>query len=149
MSRFRSVINTVKRQTIVVVGVVAVSAMAASPAAAQSAAKSATPAKSARLNIMLMKPTAAKTGDNQFEVMVKGADGKPLSDADVSLLFVMPAMPAMKMPEMRNEVKLTSAGGGTYTGSGQVTMAGKWNVTVSVKQGGKEIGQKKVTLTAK
>jgi len=28
-------------------------------------------------------------------------------------------------------------------------MAGKWNVTLSVKQGGKEIGQKKVTLTAK
>jgi hypothetical protein len=28
-------------------------------------------------------------------------------------------------------------------------MAGKWNVTVSVKQGGREIGQKKLTLTAK
>ena len=75
--------------------------------------------------------------------------GKPVTDADVSLLFVMPAMPAMKMPEMRNEVKLTSAGGGAYTGTGPVTMAGTWTVTVSVKQGGKEIGQKKLTLTAK
>jgi hypothetical protein len=31
---------------------------------------------------------------------------------------------------------------------GKVMMAGKWNVTFSVKQGGKEIGQKKVVLTA-
>jgi hypothetical protein len=28
-------------------------------------------------------------------------------------------------------------------------MAGTWNVTVSVKQSGKETGQKKLTLTAK
>ena len=102
------------------------------------------------VDIMLMQPsaTAVKSGDNQFEVMVNGADGKPISDADVSVVFVMPAMPAMKMAEMRNEVKLTSAGGGTYTGTGQVTMAGKWTVTVSVKRGGKEIGRKKLTVTA-
>jgi nitrogen fixation protein FixH len=81
--------------------------------------------------------------------MVKGADGKPVTGADVSVLFVMPAMPAMKMAEMRNEVKLKPAGAGTYAGSGNVMMAGKWNVTVSVKRGGKELGQKKLTLTAK
>ena len=98
---------------------------------------------------MLMQPKAPKTGANEFEVMVKGADGKPLSDADVSVLFVMPAMPAMKMAEMRNEVKLKPTGPGTYMGSGNVMMAGAWNVTVSVKQAGKEIGQKKLTLTAK
>jgi hypothetical protein len=45
-------------------------------------------------------------------------------------------------------VKLKSAGG-KYTGSGNVMMAGKWNVTISVKQNGKEIGQKKVAVTAK
>jgi nitrogen fixation protein FixH len=61
----------------------------------------------------------------------------------------MPAMPQMKMPEMRNEVKLKPAGDGKYTASGRVMMAGQWNVTVSVKQNGKEIGQKKLTVTAK
>ena len=81
--------------------------------------------------------------------MVKGADGKPVSDAEVSVLFVMPAMPAMKMAEMRNEVTLKPSGPGMYMGSGNVMMAGKWNVTVSVKQGGKEAGQKKLALTAK
>jgi YtkA-like len=58
--------------------------------------------------------------------MAKGADGKPLADADVSVLFVMPATPAMG--EMRNEVKLKSAGAGKYTGTGNVTMAGKWSL---------------------
>jgi YtkA-like len=115
--------------------------------AAQSTAKSkgAKPA----VDIMLMQPsaTAVKSGDNQFEVMVKGAGGKPIEKADVLVLFVMPPMGAMA--EMRNEVNLKPAGGGKYTGSGNVMMAGKWNVTVSVKQNGKVIGEKKMVLRAK
>jgi hypothetical protein len=129
------------------IAVTALCVTTASPAAAQ--AKPKPQAAKAGLDIMLMQPKDVKTGDNKFEVMVKGADGKPLSGADVSVLFVMPAMPAMKMAEMRNEVKLKPSGPGTYTGPGNVMMAGTWNVTVSVKQGGKEIGQKKLTLTAK
>jgi hypothetical protein len=149
MHTIHDVMHTVKRQAIVVLGIAALGAMMASPSAAQAPAKSSTKAKPARLDIMLMKPTAVKTGDNQFEVLVTGADGKPVSDADVSVVFVMPAMPAMKMPEMRNEVALKPAAAGTYTGTGQVMMAGKWNVTVKVKRGGKEIGRKTLTLTAK
>ena len=48
---------------------------------------------------------------------------------------------------MRNEVKLKSAGGRKCTGTGTVMMAGKWDITVTVKQDGK-IGQKKLTMTA-
>ena len=87
--------------------------------------------------------------ENTFEVTVKDRQGKPVDGADVSLLLYMPAMPAMRMPEMRNEVKLKAAGNGKYTGVGQVMMAGSWIVTVSVKQNGKEIGQQTVTVTAK
>lgn len=87
--------------------------------------------------------------ENQFEVTVKDGQGKPVDGADVSLLFYMPAMPAMRMGEMRNEVKLTATGSGTYTGPGQIMMAGQWTVTVSVKQNGKEVGQQQVTVTAK
>jgi hypothetical protein len=136
------------RTAAIVLATTAMSLMAVSSAAAQPQPKS-TGAKAAGLDIMLMKPTAAKAGDNPFEVMVNGADGKPVTGADVSVLFVMPAMPAMKMAEMRNEVKLKSAGAGRYAGPGNVMMAGTWNVTISVKQGGKELGQKKLTLTAK
>ena len=146
MERFHRVVHTVRRHALLILSVAALGAMVASASAAQAPAKSSAKAKPARLTIMLMKPTAAKTGDNQFEVMVNGPDGKPIADAEVSVMLVMPAM---KMAEMRNEVKLKPGGGGKYSGTGQVMMAGQWNVTVSVKKAGKEIGSKKVTLNAK
>lgn len=40
-------------------------------------------------------------------------------------------------------------GGRKSARDAQHRMAGQWNVTVSVKQNGKEIGQKKLTVTAK
>ncbi len=121
--------------------VLALGVLAASPAAAQAKPK----AKG--LDIMLMQPKAVKAGANDFEVMVEGADETPLSGADVSVLFVMPK--TATMAEMRNEVKLKPSGAGMYRGSGNVMMAGTWNVTVSVKQGGKEVGHKTLALTAK
>src|SRR3954468_7558813 len=42
----------------------------------------------------------AKRGDNTFEAMVM-QDGKPVDDATVSVEIFMPAMPAMKMAEMK------------------------------------------------
>ena len=145
MSKCSTVQNTFMRIAAACLAVTALSLMAVSPAAAQAKPKAA----KAGLDIMLMQPKAAKTGVNQFEVMVKGTDGKPVTDADVSVLFVMPAMPAMKMAEMRNEVKLKPSGAGMYMGSGNVMMAGTWNVTVMVMKGGKDLGLKKLTLTAK
>jgi hypothetical protein len=93
-------------------------------------------------------PKPTKTGDNTFEVIVKDAAGMPVTGEDVTVLLFMPAMPAMKMAEMRNEVKLKHVGAGKYTGTGQVMMKGIWTVTVSVKENGAEVGQKKLTLTA-
>jgi len=87
--------------------------------------------------------------ENEFEVMVKDSQDMPIDGAEVTLLFYMAAMPAMKMPEMRSEVKLRGAGNGRYTGKGQVMMAGPWTVTVSVRQNGREIGQQTMTITAK
>lgn len=137
-------VNRVTRLAATSIAVTAFSLMAVSPVAAQAKQKPKGP-KAAAVDIMLMQPTALKAGENQFEVMVKGAEGKPLNGADVSLVFVMPATPTMG--EMRNEVKPAAAG--TYIGPGNVMMVGKWNVTVSVKQSGKEVGQKKVALTAR
>jgi Cu(I)/Ag(I) efflux system membrane fusion protein len=94
-------------------------------------------------------PDPPKTGDNQLEATVKDASGKPIDAADVTVQFFMPAMPTMNMPAMRSEAKLAPAGGGVYRGVGQVMMAGRWNASVSVKQGGREIGQKKVIVSAK
>lgn len=93
-------------------------------------------------------PDPVRTGDNTFEVMVM-QDRKPVTDATVSTEFYMPAMPSMNMPEMRTKTDLTHAGNGMYRGKGQVTMAGDWDVTVTVMRGGQEIGRRTVKLTAK
>src|SRR5438477_8327973 len=65
---------------------VLVVAMAGAAGAAQAPAKKGSVGK---LDIMLMKPAAAKTGDNQFEVMVKDEKGNPVAKADVALQFHM------------------------------------------------------------
>ena len=103
-----------------------------------------------KVDIMLMtKPDPPKVGDNTFEVMVKGDDGKPIADADVSVMFFMAAMPAMKMPEMKNTVVLRHVKDGTYSVTGKVMMAGTWDATVMVMRGGKEVASKKFPVTAK
>jgi nitrogen fixation protein FixH len=105
--------------------------------------------KKPALDITLMsKPSPPKTGENTFEVTVKDAAGKPVTDAEVTAMFFMAAMPAMKMPEMKNTVTLKHQKDGMYSGTGQVMMAGKWDVTVMVKRAGKEIGSKKFPVTA-
>ena len=109
-----------------------------------------TAAQKPAIDIMLMsKPSPAKMGDNTFEVMLKGTDGKPIADADVSVMFFMAAMPSMKMPEMKNTVALKHVKDGTYAGTGKVMMAGTWDATVMVKRGGKEVASKKFPVTAK
>ena len=115
----------------------------------QTAAAAQQPAagKKPTVDIMLTsKPSPPKTGDNTFEVMVKDAEGKPITDAEVTAMFYMGAMGAM--PEMKNNVTLKHQKEGRYVGTGQVMMAGKWDVTVMVKRAGKEIGSKKFPVTA-
>jgi len=93
------------------------------------------------------EPDPPKSGENTFEVTVKGSNGKPVTDADVSLDFYMAAMP--NMPEMRNTVRLKHVKEGRYRGTGNVMMAGRWDVTVAVTRGGKQIGSLELAVTAK
>ena len=99
------------------------------------------------VNITLTsKPSPPKTGDNTFEVIVKDSAGRPITDAEVTAMFHMGAMGAM--PAMKNNVVLKHQKEGRYAGTGQVMMAGKWEVTVMVTRAGKEIGSKKFPVTA-
>jgi nitrogen fixation protein FixH len=107
------------------------------------------PAQGGPVEITLTtEPDPVTMGENAFDVMVM-QDGKPVDDATVSVEFYMPAMPAMKMAEMRTKADLKPAGNGMYRGSGQVMMAGNWDVTVMAMRGGQEIGTKKLSVTAK
>ena len=81
---------------------------------------------------------------------MKGADGKPISDADVSVAVrhAGDAGDEDGGDAERGEAETVRARACT-SAPGNVMMAGKWNATVSVKKGGKDVGQKKLTLTAK
>ena len=94
-------------------------------------------------------PDPAKVGENQFEIMVKDPSGKPIADAEVAVQFFMAAMPTMNMPAMRNEVKLSPAGGGVYRGTGQMMMAGRWDASVTVMRGGQRLGTKQLPVVAR
>lgn len=122
------------------------SMLVATPALAQAPASSQKPPIDITLTT---KPSPPRLGDNVLEVALKDASSKPITDAEVSVTFFMAAMPAMKMPEMRNTVALKHVKDGIYSGAGKVMMAGNWDVTVAVKRSSKEIGTKKFPITAK
>jgi RND family efflux transporter MFP subunit len=112
--------------------------------------QAATTAPEQRVDITFRaQPDPPRTGENTFEVAVKDPSGQPISDAEVSVTFFMPAMPTMNMPAMRNSARLPSAGGGIYRGSGQVMMAGRWDVTVDVRRGGQRLGSRQFAVVAR
>ena len=90
-------------------------------------------------------PAPPRSGKNDFEVTLKDAEGKPITDAVVSLAFSMPAMPSMKT----DGAQLTSAGNGVYTGSGTVGMSGDWDLTITAARKGQTLGTKKLKMSAK
>ena len=95
------------------------------------------------------EPDPPRRGDNVVEVTVKQPDGSPVTDAGVTAVFSMPAMPSMNMPAMRTDATLTHSGGGTYRGTGRLTMSGTWNVTVNVARAGTQLGVGRFSVVAK
>jgi RND family efflux transporter MFP subunit len=118
---------------------------AASPANAQSA-------KASEAKIVFhANPDPVKAGeDAQFQVTLTDVDGKPIADARVTVTLVMPAMPSMGMPEMKNSCDLAwTAGSQMYTGKGQAPMEGSWNVLVEAHKNGGAIASFHTHLSAK
>jgi nitrogen fixation protein FixH len=87
-------------------------------------------------------------GANKLEAVVK-QNGKPVDDATVAVTFRMPAMPNMNMPEMHSTTPLTHDKDGRYVGTGQLEMAGTWNVTVTVARNGTQVASSRFSLQAK
>ena len=103
-----------------------------------------------RLDIQFRsQPDPPHSGANAFEVTVADADGGPVIDADVSVIFYMAAMPTMNMPAMQTDAALSHQGGGIYGGRGEVLMAGRWDVTVVVSRKGQQLDSRVLTLVAR
>jgi uncharacterized GH25 family protein len=88
--------------------------------------------------------------DNQFHVTLIDAAGKPISDARVTVTLIMPAMPAMGMPEMKSSCELAwKADSKTYGGKGQAPMAGTWTVLVEARKNSNVIASMHTHLSAR
>jgi Cu(I)/Ag(I) efflux system membrane fusion protein/cobalt-zinc-cadmium efflux system membrane fusion protein len=93
-------------------------------------------------------PTPPHKGGNVFRVKLTDASGAPISGAEVSVTFFMPAMPAMGMAAMRTPVTLSDKGNGLYEGSGQLESGGTWQVTILAKKNGQLIATKQLSVNA-
>jgi RND family efflux transporter MFP subunit len=95
------------------------------------------------------EPAAPKGGsEGTFHVKVTGPDGKPVSDAQVQMQLLMPAMPSMGMGEMRSAIDFMW-NGSEYVGKGPIAMAGPWNVTVEARRNGQLLGVYRARFDAK
>jgi hypothetical protein len=86
--------------------------------------------------------------ENTIHVSLVDANGKPVSDAQVRTNFVMPAMPAMNMPEMRNGAELKWTGA-EYVGPIQIMMGGGWNVTIEARRGNEVLATLRTQINAR
>jgi len=93
-------------------------------------------------------PTTPRKGSNVFRVKLTDPSGAPISGAEVSVTFFMPAMPAMGMAAMRTPVTLSDKGNGLYEGSGQLESGGTWQVTILAKKNGQLIATKQLSVNA-
>lgn len=93
------------------------------------------------------KPLKGASG-NTFHVQLSDAAGKPITDAQIRVTILMPAMPAMNMPEMRTTGDLAWSGK-EYEGKVTVPMAGVWNVTIEAVRNGQTIASVHERLMAK
>lgn len=98
--------------------------------------------------VLTTVPSPAQKGSNTVRVKLADPAGKPISGADVTVTFFMAAMPTMNMPEMKSVIKGAEKGAGTYEGKGDLGSGGLWQVTVTAKQNGKTIANRKLTVKA-
>ena len=82
-----------------------------------------------------------------LHVTVLDGSGKPLTDVQVKVTLIMPAMPAMGMGEMRAATDLAWKSS-DYVGTIKVPAAGSWNVEVNASRGGQLLGSYHARLNA-
>jgi hypothetical protein len=93
-------------------------------------------------------PSPVRAGDNVFEVRVLDEHGAGITDAAVSLVLSMPAMPSMNMPAMRADARLAHVTGGLYRGVGTLPMPGRWDVSITASRSGRQIATSHTPLMA-
>jgi RND family efflux transporter MFP subunit len=93
-------------------------------------------------------PSPPNKGSNVFRIKLTDANGSPISGAEVSVTFSMPAMPAMGMAAVSTPVTLSDKGNGVYEGSGVLESGGTWQTTILAKKNGQAIVNKQLSVSA-
>jgi hypothetical protein len=118
----------------------------ASPSSASKGAES----QAARLDFHADADPMKVGQDNSFSATLTDGAGRVLTDARITVTLVMPAMPAMNMPEMKSSFGLTwEASRQMYVGRGQPGAAGTWNVLVEARKGASVVAAIHTHLRAK
>ncbi len=97
---------------------------------------------------MTTEPSTPQKGKNTVRIKLTGSEGKPEDRVQVSVTFLMPAMPAMGMAAERATAALSAKGQGNYEGPIELDSGGTWQVTVTVQRAGATIATKKLTVYA-
>jgi len=93
------------------------------------------------------QPSPPHKGDNIFRVKLS-TNGTPVTGAEVTVTFFMPAMPAMGMAAMRTVSKLSDKAGGNYEGEGKLESGGTWQVTIIAQKNGQTLANKQMSVNA-
>jgi len=80
-------------------------------------------------------------------VMVKDAQGQPITDADVDIRLFMPQMTGMA--EVNVTAKLRPTGNGVYAAEVEIPIAWSFATTVTVRKAGQVVGTAETTVIAR
>lgn len=132
--------------------VLALSFLAASPrmpARSSGVSAQGSPAAAQEVTVALTTdPSPAHKGTNTVRVNLTDSKGQPVVGAEVTVTFLMAAMPTMNMPEVKAVIKGADKGAGTYEGKAELSSGGTWQVTVTASKAGQTIATKKLTIKA-
>ena len=93
---------------------------------------------------LTVSPTTLKMGENELELVVTDAQGRPATDLSVSFDCVHRTM------EMEKQVVAAShTGEGRYRGKVAIAMAGSWAILVDVSRGGQRLGRQEFSFEVK
>jgi RND family efflux transporter MFP subunit len=94
------------------------------------------------------EPSTPHKGTNLYRVKLTGADGAPVTGAQVSVRSYMPGMPQMGMAAMNVVTPLSEKGGGSYEAQVSLDSGGTWQLTVTAIKNGAVLATKQLSLNA-
>ncbi|HKV23276.1 MAG TPA: efflux RND transporter periplasmic adaptor subunit [Candidatus Acidoferrum sp.] len=91
-------------------------------------------------------PAAPHKGINLYRVKLAGADGAPVSGAQVEVRSFMAAMPQMGMAAMKIQTQLSEKANGVYEGQVNFEDGGTWQLTIMATRSGATLATKQLSL---